>query len=479
VTGFRAEDYPALDCFAEDDIISGSTGVKWVIPVIAICTVVLLLLLCSWCNERCCFKRRLVIEAAPKSNRLRKEHSPLTSAHKRSSRISRISDNDSSDTTERPAKHVQMVELEGEGEGNPFDDLEKELAQDGASNLNMVETDSTVGSNGEKRGEGKQREQHINYLSQFSDRVSLKKFLATPEDTLSTNDARNIVAQLRRLPLAAVSSRDFAINALVGLNSASLRTKLKMLSQDEVDLLEGRLAENSSSMLDRAPGGSGLIERASQIRHRATTLRDQLPDLPDVSSTSETDEDPGRNINRPLSYKLPNAGISQAKVIRIQANTGRSSNVRNSTARSTNSVSHSGVLPRGASVISRIGQPVRILVSFGQDKRTFRPENYDCYVALVGWVQDSYMNLPNEGAWRLEYKDSDEDVIRIASDSDIREALLNAEEANYSKLRINIIEDINIVRHDVKEGEGHRDEVNIFRHEPRQSSKNGESGRVD
>merc|ERR1719397_2186773 len=409
--------------------------------------------------------------------------------------------------------NVEITQHEGSGQNYVFNDLEQDLEGDGIGSFNMVKrnpsrsSEDQPGVEGATKNDVKEEESRVSYLAKFTDRVALKQILASPEATITKKDARKIVAQLRRLPLAGVPPRDFAISALVGLNSAALRQKLKKLSKEEVDLLEGRfvirLGHESASSLDMEPvgegpgaNGAGHNQRVSNnIPKRATTLRDELPELPDCSSTSETNEEaeriPNRSISRPVSHKMPNIRFSTihegSQRLENPSRIDRGSSIgRNSHGGSMEiKVSHPGVNSyRMSSVssqsrISRVGKPVRILVSLGEDKRTFRPEKYDCFVAFIGWAQDTYVNLPKDGNWWLEYQDSDGDVIRIASDSDIREALLNTEEANFSKLRVKILaaDNNNIYRRqEMKEGDGNRSEASFIRREPRQSSKGGESG---
>jgi len=518
VTGFRTEDYPQLDCY-EEEWIDTSNPNQWVIPVLAICGGILLLMFCS-CSLKCCcmYLKGDVVESPSKSNQL-KDNRIIGSEQ-----IGKKRESSSESSYYTGAKgNVERTQYEGPSQSNVFNDLEQELERDGIGSFNMVTRDSTNGSEDQPGAEGAPHDDvnweasQVNYLAKFSDRVALKQILASPEAAITKKDARKIVAQLRRLPLAGVPPRDFAINALVGLNSAALRQKLKKLTKEEVDLLEGRfvirLGRESASSLDMQPVGEGpgttgarhIQPVSNNLPKRVITLRDELPDLPDCSSTSETDEEAERilscSISRPVSHKMSNIRISKihegsqrlegpsqpiprvVKRISRGSSIGRWSHGGSMEIRvshpEVNSYRMSSV--SNMSRISRIGKPVRILVSLGEDKRTFRPEKYDCFVAFIGWVQDTYVNLPKDGNWRLEYQDSDGDVIRIASDSDIREALLNTEEANFSKLRVKILAEdnnSNYGRQEIKEGDGNRSEASIIRREPRQSSKGGESGRT-
>jgi len=329
VTGFRTEDYPKLDCYAEEWIeveINTSNSNQWAIPVVSICGGILLLMFCSWCYRRCCFKRKVSLAETPSlSNQLREGQMPI--------KTKIIKQRDSSNTGANG--NLEMTQHEGPDQNTVFN-------------------------------------------------------------------------------------------------------------------------------------GAGHKQRVSNnIPKRVTTLRDELPELPDYSSTCETNEEAegilNSSISPPVSQKMPNSRISKIHqgsqrlegksqpISQVMKRIDRGSSIgRNSHSGSmeikaphpgVNSYHKSSVSTQ--SRISKTGKPVRILVSLGGDNRTFRPETYDCFVVFMGWVQDTYVNLPNDGNWRLEYQDSDGDIIRIGSDSDIREALLNAEEANFSKLRVTILVDNN------------------------------------
>jgi len=75
---------------------------------------------------------------------------------------------------------------------------------------------------------------------------------------------------------------------------------------------------------------------------------------------------------------------------------------------------------------------IRILTSLRGQKHVYRPQSYNCYEALVAWVEEEYLEL-TEDKWYLQGMDSDK---VISSDKSVSEALAKAEERGDSKLRL-------------------------------------------
>jgi len=75
---------------------------------------------------------------------------------------------------------------------------------------------------------------------------------------------------------------------------------------------------------------------------------------------------------------------------------------------------------------------IRILTSLDGQKHVYRPQSYNCYEALVAWVEEEYVEL-SEDKWYLQTMYSEK---VISSDKNVCEALLNAEEKGDTKLRL-------------------------------------------
>merc|ERR1712060_416073 len=75
---------------------------------------------------------------------------------------------------------------------------------------------------------------------------------------------------------------------------------------------------------------------------------------------------------------------------------------------------------------------IRILTSLNGQKHVYRPQSYNCYEALVEWVEEEYLELSDD-KWFLQTMDSHK---LISSDKSVREALLTAEGKGDTKLRL-------------------------------------------
>jgi len=75
---------------------------------------------------------------------------------------------------------------------------------------------------------------------------------------------------------------------------------------------------------------------------------------------------------------------------------------------------------------------IRILTSLRGEKHVYRPQSYNCYEALVAWVEEEYLEL-SEDKWYLQGMDSDK---LISSDKSVSEALAKAEKKGDTKLRL-------------------------------------------